>query len=107
VLVASARDAIADPRNEVAFSAGSIWEISIKRAIGKLRVRPDLIDVLIARRFLPLPITVEHALAAAELPLHHPDPFDRMLIVQAQLEGRTIVTRDREFAAYDVALLPA
>jgi PIN domain nuclease of toxin-antitoxin system len=70
-------------------------------------VRADLVETLLARRFSPLPITVDHAVAAADLPLHHSDPFDRMLIAQAQLESLTIVTRDRRFAAYDVAILPA
>ena len=67
----------------------------------------DLAAELDEKRFLALEITLEHALAAGSLPLHHKDPFDRMLIAQAQLESLTIVTRDRRFAAYDVALLPA
>jgi PIN domain nuclease of toxin-antitoxin system len=107
VLRAPARDAVADPSNDVAFSAGSIWELAIERAAGRLEMPVDFVDALLARRYSPLPITAAHALAAADLPMHHRDPFDRMLVAQAKLDDRTVVTRDRAFAAYDVALLPA
>jgi PIN domain nuclease of toxin-antitoxin system len=70
-------------------------------------VPEDLRAELELSGFASLPITHEHGLAAGALPLHHKDPFDRMLIAQAQLESLTIVTSDRRFAAYDVALLPA
>jgi PIN domain nuclease of toxin-antitoxin system len=84
-----------------------VWELAIKVAIGKMRSPGDLPVQIAHHRFDPLAVTVDHAVWAGGLPLHHGDPFDRMLIAQAQLEGLTIVTRDSRFAAYDVALLPA
>ena len=103
----AARAAIEDPDNDVLISAVSAWEAAIKRSLGKLTVPDDLGLAIDKSRFVPLEITVEHGLVAGALPRHHGDPFDRMLIAQAQLESLTIVTRDRRFAAYDVALLPA
>jgi PIN domain nuclease of toxin-antitoxin system len=101
------RKAIGDSRNEVVVSAVSIWELSIKQRLGKLRLPAgDLVDDL-ASRFSLLPITPEHAWTAGQLPLHHRDPFDRLLVAQAQLEGLTLVTRDRAFGLYQVAVLPA
>jgi PIN domain nuclease of toxin-antitoxin system len=106
-LTAEARDAIADPANFVAVSAASAWEISIKKAIGKLAAPDDLEAQVQAGGFVPLPISIAHAVAAGQLARHHEDPFDRMLIAQARAEGLTIVTRDRRFDHYGVALLPA
>ena len=103
----AARGSIEDSDTDVFVSVVSAWEAAIKRKAGKLRTPDDLAAQLESKRFVPLEITLDHALAAGDLPLHHGDPFDRMLIAQAQLEGLTIVTRDRRFAAYDVALLPA
>jgi PIN domain nuclease of toxin-antitoxin system len=88
-------------------SVVSAWEISINRQTGRLTTPDDLRDQLERKRFVPLEITLDHALAAGTLPEHHKDPFDRMLIAQAQPEALTIVTTDREFAHYGVALLPA
>jgi PIN domain nuclease of toxin-antitoxin system len=102
-----ARAAIADGRSDIAVSAASAWEISIKRALGKLRLDADVVDQLRRNRFRSLPITVEHALAAGALPRHHDDPFDRMLAAQALAEGLTIVTRDPRFEPYGVAVLAA
>jgi PIN domain nuclease of toxin-antitoxin system len=99
--------AISDPDNFVAVSSVSIWEVAIKVKIRRLAIPSDF-DVRIAAGPLdPLPITHRHAYAAGALPPHHDDPFDRMLIAQARLEGLTLVTRDRRFADYDVALLAA
>jgi PIN domain nuclease of toxin-antitoxin system len=100
-------EAIADSSNEVVVSAVTPWELEIKRAAGRLRAPEDLVARLSAAQFRTLPITVEHGVAAARLPLHHRDPFDRMLIAQAQTEGLTIVTRDPRFAPYSVATMPA
>jgi PIN domain nuclease of toxin-antitoxin system len=86
-------------------SAASIWEIAIKRASGKLEVPEDLLDKVAAARFIELGITFAHALLAGALPPHHGDPFDRMIVAQAQSEGFTIVTRDERIAAYDVPVL--
>lgn len=88
-------------------SAASIWEAEIKAASGKLELSPDLLGDVRTHGFRELSIDVDHAIEAARLPLHHPDPFDRMLIAQARLEGLTLLTRDPAFHAYDVALLPA
>ena len=102
-----ARAAIANPETEVFVSAASAWEIAIKVGLGKLDAPDDLEAALVANSFQPLPIEVAHALAADRLPEHHRDPFDRMLIAQAMVEGLTLVTHDRAFGAYEVALLDA
>jgi PIN domain nuclease of toxin-antitoxin system len=99
--------ALQDPDNDVLVSSASVWEAAIKVASGKLRLTFDLAEGLDETRLEPLTITHRHALAAAALPRHHGDPFDRMLIAQAQLEELTLVTTDRTLAVYDVALLPA
>jgi PIN domain nuclease of toxin-antitoxin system len=106
-LRAEAREAIENPRNPVLVSTASAWEIGVKTSVGKLRMPTDLVDQLRAKRFTPLPVTVEHGLRVGELPLLHKDPFDRLLVAQAQLEGLTIVTRDPRIAAYDVETLAA
>ena len=106
-LSTQARDAIADPATVAMVSAVSAWEISIKKALGKLAAPDDLDHQVQAGGFLPLPITIAHGVAAGQLVRHHEDPFDRMLIAQARAEGLTIVTRDKRFADYDVPLMPA
>ena len=106
-LSAQARDAVADPANLVVVSAASAWEISVKKALGKLAAPDDLEQQVAAGGFSPLPISIAHAIAAGQLPRHHEDPFDRMLIAQAFAEGLTIVTRDKRFEDYGAALLSA
>jgi PIN domain nuclease of toxin-antitoxin system len=86
-------------------SAASIWEIAIKRASGKLTTPDNLMEKVAEARFIELPITFKHALLAGALPAHHTDPFDRMIVAQAQSEGFTVVTRDPRIAAYDVPTL--
>jgi PIN domain nuclease of toxin-antitoxin system len=89
----------------VVVSAISAWEIAIKRALRKMELK-DSVDAIAARYgFLPLPATVRHGDLLRDLPLHHPDPFDRLLIVQALEEGLTILTSDRVFEAYRVPVL--
>jgi PIN domain nuclease of toxin-antitoxin system len=105
-LDARARKAIART-SHVAVSAVSAWEIAIKRAIGGLTAPDDLEAELARHEFAPLPITFAHALRIGELPKLHRDPFDRMLVAQAQVEDLVLVTRDREIARYDVATLAA
>lgn len=100
---ASAR--IADGSTLVAVSAASIWEVAIKAALGKVRLDGSLAEQVRLNGFEPLPISLDHAEAAGALPLHHRDPFDRMLVAQAQHEQLTIVTRDPVFADYGVAVL--
>jgi PIN domain nuclease of toxin-antitoxin system len=106
VLPAGAADAIAAADNTVVVSAASAWEIAIKKAAGRLEAPDDLEDALNANEFDTLPITVSHAIAAGMLPPHHSDPFDRMLIAQAQNEQLVLVSVDRRFRAYAVELLP-
>ena len=88
-----AATAIADPENLVCVSAASVWEISIKQAIGKLRVEGDL-DAILAEDFEPVPITLDDARRAGSLPDHHRDPFDRMLVAQALSRELVLVSRD-------------
>lgn len=102
-----ASSAISDARNEVFVSAATAWEIAIKRAMGKLAAPANLLAAIAAGGFQELPITLAHALAAGELPPHHADPFDRMLVAQAKLEGLTLVTRDQRLAAYQIPIVNA
>jgi PIN domain nuclease of toxin-antitoxin system len=102
-----AHESIASPRNAVCVSAASAWEMGIKVGLGKLRVPERISARLSEERFTPLPVTVDHGLRVGELPLLHKDPFDRLLVAQAQLEGLTIVTRDPRIARYDVMTLAA
>ena len=104
-LPASAFAEIKDGRNLIFVSAASAWEISIKRALGKLKAPIDFEEALKASRFLQLPITVQHALVAGDLPRHHDDPFDRMLIAQARVEGLTIVSHDSRMGQYGVRIV--
>ena len=103
-----ARDVIIDGYNMVYVSAATAWEISIKKAMGKLKVPQDnYLAELSAHRFTALDITTEHALAVESLPQHHKDPFDRMLVAQAQVEKLTLVTRDPRIKAYKVQVIEA
>ena len=108
-LTPDAQDAVTDPANEVFVSVVVIWEIVIKFALGKLRLAGDtarwLPGELSGRDLAPLSVTLEHVLAVEHLPLHHRDPFDRLLVAQARAESLTVVTHDRAFAAYDVPVL--
>lgn len=106
-LSAAAAEAIEDVENRVYVSVVSPWEISIKTSRGNLPALNDLGPKLDDMHFDLLPIALPHAKAIESLPRHHGDPFDRMLIAQAQIEGLTIVTSDRQMRRYPVALLPA
>ncbi|MCB0074426.1 MAG: type II toxin-antitoxin system VapC family toxin [Caldilineaceae bacterium] len=107
-LTGRARDAIVDGNNVVFVSAATAWEIAIKKSIGKLHMpTDDYFDALARHRFTPLDITAEHALHLASLPLLHKDPFDRILVAQAQVENLTLVTRDSRILTYDVRLIVA
>ncbi|MBO0767237.1 MAG: type II toxin-antitoxin system VapC family toxin [Solirubrobacterales bacterium] len=101
----SARTAIEDVRNRVTLSAASFWEISIKRAKGKLDWPEDGFEQLLQSRFIKLAVTPQHGVAAGALPSHHADPFDRVLIAQAQIEGLTLVGADPAFGLYEVDTL--
>jgi PIN domain nuclease of toxin-antitoxin system len=102
-----AAPAIADPSSLVFVSAATVWELAIKTGLGRLEIDDDvdLVAEIAAAGFYELPITARHARRAALLPRHHEDPFDRMLIAQAQDEGLTCVTRDAVFSEYPVATL--
>ena len=106
-LAPAARASIADPANDVLVSAATVWELGIKQASGKLRLPEGLAGVLETLGFVGLPITLADAEAAASLPRHHRDPFDRMLIAQAMRLDAVVVTRDRGFSAYDIKVLTA
>ena len=101
-LPAAFRSAMASPENEVFVSAVSVWEIAIKRASGKLSFQASAAKAIGAHGFLPLPITVEHAEWAGSLPQLHCDPFDRLLVAQAQLEGMILVSVDEQILRYQV-----
>ncbi len=106
-LGSAARAYIENGTNAVFVSAASAWEIEIKRAIRKLEAPEDLAAAIDASYFESLPMAIPHAVAAGQLPQHHGDPFDRMLIAQATVEELVIVTKDDAFADYDVALVDA
>ncbi|MGH6896760.1 MAG: type II toxin-antitoxin system VapC family toxin [Geminicoccaceae bacterium] len=107
-LRADIRETITDPGHDVAVSVASIWEAAIKRALGKLRFEtPILLDTLSRGGIRVVPITADHALAAGDLPRHHDDPFDRMLVAQALAEGLTLISRDARLRSYDVAIIEA
>lgn len=95
-----ARRLISAGEKPVHFSAASIWEAEIKAAMGKLTLPGDLLDALEAHRFVELPVSARHGREAARLPLRHRDPFDRMIVAQARLEGLDVITRDPKIAAY-------
>ena len=102
----NARSAIAEASALVHVSAVTIWEIAIKARLGKVDPgTKDLDREIVANHFLELLISARHALVAGNLPPHHTDPFDRMLIAQAQVEELTIVTHDERFAAYKIPVL--
>ena len=103
----AARTAIAEPANHVYVSTASLWELEIKAALGKLRFDGDLLSEIHAAGMDWLPVQAAHARAAARLPAHHRDPFDRMLIAQAAVEDFTVITHDRIFERYEVKIISA
>ena len=106
-LSASAREAIDDQRNEVFVSVASAWEIAIKNSTGKLDAPDNLLALIDREGFIPLLANFEHAERAGGLPLYHRDPFDRMLVAQAEVEDLVLVTRDRNMALYGVEVMVA
>jgi PIN domain nuclease of toxin-antitoxin system len=108
-LSVAARSAIVSPANEIVISAASAWEIATKHRLGRLPEAGDvaarLPHYLRRARFAVLNISLEHAMAAGALPGPHKDPFDRMLVAQARLEGLAVATIDRVFRDYDVAVI--
>ncbi len=103
-LATGAREIIANPDNDVLVSSASVWEISIKRTLGRLEIELDDLEDAIARNgFRSLPIGFTHALTAGRLPNVHRDPFDRMLVAQASVEELRVVSHDRVFDRYGLS----
>jgi PIN domain nuclease of toxin-antitoxin system len=103
-LAKPARDIIANPDNDVLVSAASVWEVSIKEALGRLEIElDDLEDAIVRNGFRPLPIGWRHAITAGRLPAAHRDPFDRMLVAQASIEELRVVSHDRVFERYGLS----
>ena len=107
VLSKKSRAAIAEGKNLVFVSAVVVWEIRIKEALGKLEIPRNFRSVLESQPFEMLDMTVEHAHAVKDLPVHHRYPFDRMLIAQAKVEGFTLLTHDARLKKYKVSLMEA
>jgi PIN domain nuclease of toxin-antitoxin system len=99
------RAALLEETNEIFVSAASVWEIAIKRAIGKLRFDRPIVAAVTVLGFELLPVSGLHAEHAGGLPRHHNDPFDRLLIAQAYLEGLVLGTQDPAMRAYGVTML--
>ena len=106
-LGAMAKKAIADPKNQIYVSSASTWEISIKRSLGKLEAPSDMSTIIEEEGFTPLSISLYHGDQAGQLPDLHKDPFDRMLIAQAQSEGLVIITHDDAITRYPVRVMSA
>jgi len=100
-----ARAAIADNNNLIVLSAVVIWEIRIKQALGKLEITPNFYAVIKQQGFEMLSVSPDHADAVGDFPMHHRDPFDRILLAQAKLENLTIVTHDAIFQKYGTPVL--
>lgn len=96
-----------DPQFQIYLSISSVWEMVIKKKIEKLKLPHDWKETIKDSMFEILPIRLEHAFALETLPLYHKDPFDRMLIAQAQIEGATFITGDEKIWKYDVEVLRA
>lgn len=110
-LAAEAREVFGNARNSLLLSAACGWEIGIKHALGKLLLPTDVRSYMASRvrkmRLSPLPIEQDHAIASTQLPQHHRDPFDRVLIAQARALSLPILSSDRVFLQYDVDVVKA
>ena len=100
-----AREHLDDETNQVLLSAAVVWEVAIKRSLGKLEAPDDYLQLLLGAGVQPLPVTLAHAAAVEALPQHHRDPFDRMLVVQALGEQAALVSHDAVLHPYGVALI--
>ena len=96
---------LTDDTNQVLISAVVVWEVAIKRSLGKLDAPDDVAPTLVGAGAQPLPITLEHAALVEKLPWHHRDPFDRLLVAQALTENAAIVSRDEPLSAYGVTVI--
>jgi PIN domain nuclease of toxin-antitoxin system len=101
-LSSSADQMLTDASNEVLLSAAVVWEVAVKRSLGKLDVPDGFARLLLDAGAAPLAVSIDHARAVRSLPWHHRDPFDRLLVVQAALEDAVLVSNDERLRAYDV-----
>ncbi len=99
-----ADELITDTSNEVLLSAAVVWEVAIKQSLGKLDAPEGFAGLLLEGGAVGLAIGIEHANAVHSLPWHHRDPFDRMLVAQAALEGAVILSNDERLQSYDIPL---
>ena len=102
----AARDAIAAPSNLIVVSSVSLWECAIKASIGKLDLPEDFFDSITEAGYEVMPIRISHLNVYRTLPMHHRDPFDRMLVAQARAEAMTLISRDPEVARYGIEIPP-
>ena len=100
-----ARRQLADDSNQVLLSAAVVWEVAIKRSLGKLAAPEGFAGAVLSGGAQPIPVTIDHAAAVETLPWHHRDPFDRMLVAQAHVERATLVSGDAVLAAYGVPVV--
>lgn len=96
---------LADDTNQVLLSAVVVWEVAIKRSLGKLEAPTDLVPTFLGAGAQPLPVTLDHAATVEELPWHHRDPFDRLLVAQARVEGAALVSGEDPLRHYDVSVV--
>jgi PIN domain nuclease of toxin-antitoxin system len=102
---ATAEGHLTDATNQVLLSAVVVWEVALKRSLGKLRAPGDLAPTLLGSGAVPLPLDLHHAAAVEQLPWHHRDPFDRLLVAQATVERAALVSRDAALAAYGITVV--
>jgi len=105
-LTKKAASLITDPDNLVLVSAATVWEVAIKKNIGRIEFVPEqLIDYIYKSGYKQLPVTFDHCTVLADLPLHHRDPFDRMLVAQSISEPAVLVTHDKTLAQYNCTVM--
>jgi PIN domain nuclease of toxin-antitoxin system len=102
---AAAEEHVADATNQILLSAAVVWEVAIKRSLGKLRAPDEFAATFLVGGAQPLPISLEHAAEVERLPWHHRDPFDRLLIAQAIVERAALVSGDEAVRAYEVRVV--
>jgi PIN domain nuclease of toxin-antitoxin system len=95
---------LTDPTNEILLSAAVVWEVAIKQSLGKLDVPDGFAGQLLDGGAIPLPVSIDHAQAVRSLPWHHRDPFDRLLVAQANHEGATLISSDERLHPYGVPI---
>ncbi|MBM4104755.1 MAG: type II toxin-antitoxin system VapC family toxin [Phycisphaerae bacterium] len=101
------QELLADRSRRILVSAATAWEIAIKQTLGRLDCPGNLREAIGEQGFEALAVSIEHALEVASLPLHHSDPFDRLLVAQARIEQASLVTADPRLAYYRINLIPA